>query len=280
MEDPAQTAPVLFTTEEYRRYFIGVIGELNALLGLQLRPRGTLTGPIGEQLAATRSFHECRDRSNRDWNLARLGSLVMELHDIQAHDPKLLNAFRRRLRKASSGEFSGIRFEVMVARLLIDRRISFTRQESPDFLIHGFGLETGIECTGAQLAAPKDKDLKYKVRSAVSSHAGKTYVGPNVALVVDITNVQWHNDQIIGERYTVQSLHNFLLELTPTTRFGSIAVIIFVGQAGPPARLQLHGIRVDHERVTAGLRSCLDAMFPIGGPVPVLGRGVIVPRLV
>ena len=100
--------------------YINSVKELNRLLGLsfiwdgeEYESVGART-PIGEAVKMVCVFHNKRDYSSRNVEIAKLSMLVKNLQTIEIHEQILLNDFKKIIRNTSKdwGTYFGVRMEI------------------------------------------------------------------------------------------------------------------------------------------------------------------------
>ena len=216
-------APPLLSDDEFVRVLRGTIARLNHLLKASyVVGRDGLCGPIGEMIAAVLQFHSDGERYARDWEAFRVGLFAMQLERLSKVNPLLLTSFRRGLRKISANEYFGFRFEVQTAMMLIGTGLPFTKREAPDFEITVSDHDpVYVECASTNLARRTDKDVLYKISSAIAKKARKPYCNSSTALLLDFTNVFYRSIEV-GNSLNMDSVKSTVLESARQTPFGAV----------------------------------------------------------
>lgn len=243
--------------------FAAVTQTLARLLKVRFLPgKGAAEGPVGRSLESVLELHNLGDFAARDHELNRLSLLARQLKTIETHDAALLEHFRRKLGTGNEGEYAGARFEVTVCAMLIANKLAFSKGEAPDFTVTVSPGSALVECTTAQLSAPKEGDLKYKITSALRAKAAKPYAGPDLALFVEVTNLLHHMSQ--SSIHT--NLDNVLAAITAdlrSTSVGSVVLFSYLFEAGDASPdPSVRAWRLDNLDVAPPLRALLNLLFP------------------
>ena len=185
--------------------YCAIVLELNRLLGLRFiwdggeyTSRGAKT-PIGEFVMMVGVFNNQHDYGNRNVEIAKLRTLVIDLQTIEKYDKKLLIKFKKKIADSSKnlGIYFGVRMEIKIAASLIDKGMNFTKTESPDFTIDEYGIY--LECTSIHKFDVSSTKLTDKIRSAILEKSKKPYCLP-----YRLPSGKWfHHSTILQD-------HNFL----------------------------------------------------------------------
>jgi hypothetical protein len=248
--------------------------ELNRLLGVQLSEPGTTLGKIAESIM---SYHSSFDYDSRDLKLCSLLLLVRHLDEIQKHDIKLLEALRRTFVIANrKGDYYGWRMEINTAASLIRKGVSFTKQESPDFVLTE--NQASIECGSSHIPTESKSNRPLtKLKRTVRQKSAKPYCNSATALFLDVTNLYANailSDPSVFDKFelrrqlTVESMNY-------GNKYGSI--LLFSYSMNARREYRSNYMRVDLDATDQALAGFLDEHYPIGafwsGPVTIPGRG-------
>jgi hypothetical protein len=198
--------------------------------------------------------------------------LVKHLQEIEGARPDLIPPFAARLLTPEVSAYFGVREEIALAASLIRRGRQFTYEPpgGPDFRVTVVDGTVGLECTSAHVSTslatphiyvrddpePGAKDVAYKLASAIRAKEDRDYAAPDVALIIDATNV-WaltaaprpnleHADEALaGGSYGAAVFHAFVFDLGKE-----------VANRGY--------VRRDSPKIAPALAAFLDEHYPIG----------------
>tara|TARA_B100001063_G_C16709216_1_gene527062 strand:+ start:452 stop:1309 length:858 start_codon:yes stop_codon:yes gene_type:complete len=156
------------------------------------------------------------------------GSLYFILTSMQTLKKENFLAYRSFLRdikkQSTSQSWKGLQFEIVTARGLTSKSISFIKSESPDFEIDYEGENIFIECGSARVDSDKNKPLEYKIENAINKKNKKPYSNANTCLFLDITNIAHHD--IYNERFSYFETLCKNIESRTDIKFGAILLLI------------------------------------------------------
>lgn len=209
---------------------------------------------------------ECQNTKNFEMQQierAKLLMLIKNLKTIKSYDENLLLKFRKKIQHIRSEEYHGERLEIQISANLIDKKINFVKTESPDFKIF-YNSEIFVECTSTHLSnnISKNKDLKYKIKTALRKKSKKTYCKNNAALFVDMANLIFHDKE---EKYLsdIKNINSFLKDKMKRTKFGNVTLFSYLLDLDKKTYEHLY-IRIDNQNIEKNLKSFLDEHYPIG----------------
>lgn len=207
---------------KFERVFHGTVSKLNHLLHTSyLFGKDGFKGPVGRMIRDVLDYHDQKQRFVRDWQAFRIGIFAMQLEAIKKKDEDLFRHFRRKLRRVSEKEYFGFRLEVQTVSLFYQMNIKFRKRESPDFSVEYEGAEVFVECCSINLNEPRDKDVGYKVISALTDKGRKPYANKKTALFLDYTNI-FFNSVVSGVRLDLEALSADIKGKIDTLNFGAI----------------------------------------------------------
>jgi len=207
---------------KFIKVFHGTVSNLNDLLHTSyLFGKDGFKGPVGRMIRDVLDYHDQNQRFVRDWEAFRIGNFAMQLETIKKKNEDLFRYFRRQLRRINEKEYFGFRLEVQTVSIFHQMNIKFRKRESPDFSVEYDGTEVFVECCSINLDEPKDKDVSYKVLSALIDKGRKPYANNKTALFLDHTNV-FFNSVVSGVRLDLEALSADIKEKINTFNFGAI----------------------------------------------------------
>jgi hypothetical protein len=193
-----------------------------------------------------------------------LAAKYMELRDVEKYDPQLVKRFKRRLRTNRLDDYLGVQCELAVASMLLANSFPFSCPDPPDFeiMVAGSRNATFIECTSVHIAADSNKELIYKIGSAINNKQKKGYCSPGTALVVDITNVMYHSHKT-GWNLNPQTIKNSFSDRASKSGFGAVVIICEMGNF-EKERIETMYQRLSIESPSPELHTVLDQCFADG----------------
>jgi len=206
------------------------VEELNKLLGKNfMNSNRTAQHPLRQSLARVLEFQRDNDYFNWDYENGAISLLVKNLNEIEVHDRKLLKILRKTLKNSNDDTYFGIRLEISVAASLIRNNTPFSKNEHPDFILHGMFEGASIECGSAHLSKAKLEvtDLKYKIGAVINDKSEYDYCNAGLALFIDFTNINYYsllNDSLIGN----DELKSYVREMLVKTNIGSVLLWTFM----------------------------------------------------
>lgn len=196
--------------------------------------------------------------------ILNLAAQYMELGEVGAYHPQLLTKLKGRLRSHRLDDYLGVQCEVAVASMLLKKRFQFTCPDPPDFEVRIDASEqvACIECTSVHIEKDSDKELIYKVGSAINAKKKKGYCNAGSALVVDITNVMYHSHKN-GWNLNPNAIKDRFADLAANSGFGAVLIFCEVGNL-EKARVETLYSRLAVEGPSIELQIILDQCFPDG----------------
>jgi hypothetical protein len=193
-----------------------------------------------------------------------LAAKLMELGQVGKYDPQLLRRIKQRLRTHRLDDYLGVQCEIAVASLLLAKRFQFTCPDPPDFQIKVEGSEQPacIECTSVHIETDSDRELIYKVGSAINAKKKKEYCRADSALVVDITNVMYHSHKA-GWNLNPNAIKENFADLASDSGFGAVLILCEVGNL-EKGRMETLYSRLAIESPSVELQTVLDQCFTDG----------------
>jgi hypothetical protein len=260
------------TFQEYRTNSAALLARVEALLGnAECAARDVLAGWLREGLARYRRD----DRHGACACAAHVQFVLQDMDQLREEAPAAFSALRTQLRRAGRREdYFGVRQEIRTATSLSLKRIQFQKTERPDFILSTDHGSLGVESTSCQLSGElsRNKDIVYKIESALNKKAQKIYAIYPVLLEIDITNILFHAGQ--AEAQTVllaKERHSLLRPLVDASPFESVLLFTYgttfttSNEGALNATLTSVYSRVDR---TAGLMptaaNFLETHFPMG----------------
>lgn len=231
---------------------------LSRMLGVRFMPDSRhQDGAIGRALKnALQDYFQGRQRE-AEAEIARLALLAKQLQLIGQKRPDVFKPLRRRFLTGRLDDYHGARQETTVAAALIRAALGFHHEppDGPDFVAYGPAGEAGIECTSVHLQQTKDRDLFYKVESALRKKADKNYGNRSVALTISTTSIE--ADEEIDRQRLAESLRK--------TPFGAgLKFTSMMNRDHDPPSFQSNYMRVDAGECAPELLGVLDLVWPRG----------------
>jgi hypothetical protein len=253
--------------------FAGATTELARILGVRFVPGSPANDTaVGRSTARVLQLINAGRPEDAWYELLRIAMLVKHLKEIEDARPDLIPRFTTRLLASDVSAYFGAREEIATASSLIrqGREFEYEPPGGPDFRVTVAGGSIGIECTSAHVAAslatpniyvrgdpePGAKNVSYKLASAIRAKAKRPYAAPNVALVIDATNVFALS---ASPRPNMDSADTALAD-------GSYGAAIFHGFVFnlDDEVAELNYIRRDSPKIAPSLVAFLDDHFPRG----------------
>ncbi|MBB1378404.1 hypothetical protein [Pseudoalteromonas sp. SR43-2] len=151
--------------------------------------------------------------------------ILTSMQMLQESNTLAYRGFLKDIKKQSTSQsWKGLQFEIVTARGLSLKSISFTKSESPDFTVDFEGEDIFIECGSARVDTDKSKPLEYKIESAINKKNKKPYANSNTCLFLDITNIAHHD--ISNERFSYFDSLCKNIENKNEIKFGAILLLI------------------------------------------------------
>lgn len=183
--------------ELFEQWWMKAHAEAEEVLG-PLSGLTTITDPgtiLGDALQRARDLYTNEDEQG----VAELGqvlNLLSSLKMIKEERPTSFADYRSRLLGALSntGTFMGVRAEVSLEVMLLDRGFKYEKSERPDFWIEGYSEPIAVECTSARIYTSDvslDKKIEATVRNKERSYRDEKWHidGPSI-LFVDVTSLK------------------------------------------------------------------------------------------
>src|SRR5579859_3724686 len=198
----------------------------------------------------------------RDYSLSQLEVFVSDLLKIEKYNVAMLRKFKKSLISAEENNFYGIRFEVKIASIFIDKKINFKKSESPDFTISDPQENLFFECGSVHLSKDKAEDLKYKLSSCIREKSDLPYANSQTALFISASNIYYHSEKN-KTPLSAEELFDFLKPIVNNCNFGS--VFIFISYALSTTKEYTIGFwRFDNEKIKKEFKEFLELYFPHG----------------
>jgi hypothetical protein len=119
-----------------------------------------------------------------------------------------------------------------------------------------------IECTSLHIEEESDKELIYKIGSAINAKKNKGYCNAASALVIDITNIMHHSHKA-GWDLNPNAIKNRFGDFATDSGFGAVLILCDLGNLGKQ-RVETVYSRLAVEDPSNELRAVLDKCFPDG----------------
>lgn len=258
--------------QEYTANVNALLARVETLLGnAQCATRDILAGWLREGLGR----YGRHDRHGACACAAHVQFLLQDMDQLREEAPAVFSALRIQLRRTGQREdYFGVRQEIRTAASLSTKRIQFQKTECPDFILSTDQGSFGVECTSCQLSGElsQDKDVVYKIQSALKKKARKTYAIYPVVLEIDITNILFHAGQSAAQTVLLdEERHLQLRPLVDASPFESLLLFTYgtifttSNEGALNATLTSVYSRVDRSAEgSPASRGFLEAHFPMG----------------
>jgi len=188
----------------------------------------------------------------------------MEFRDVEKYAPQLVSRFKQRLRTNRFDDYLGVQCELAVASSLLTKNFQFTCPDPPDFQINTDGSTQAafIECTSVHVSADSDRDLSYKIGSAINSKRRKGYCKSETGLVIDVTNVMYHSLSSASPLDPTDIKDRFC-DLAANSGFGAVLIICELGDVDSRCFKTMYQ-HLSIKNPSPELQTVLDHCFPNG----------------
>src|SRR6266536_1945543 len=220
--------------------------------------------PLSEHFRSSREALRTMAFDIAELAIFNLAAKYMELHDLGRHHPEVARTVKRRLRSSRLDDYLGVQCEIAVASMLIKKGFQFTCPDPPDFQIKVGASEKPalIECTSIHIEKESDKELIYKVGSAINDKKKKAYCNASSALVVDITNVMYHSHKV-GRDLNPNAIKDKFADGAADSGFGAVMILCEVANF-EKERVETVYSRLAVESPSNELQTVLDQCFSDG----------------
>lgn len=249
--------------------FILKFGKVNTEIGRLLRYRflpdkHAYDTVVGKILKKILEYHNSGEYQKRDRELGRMFMLIKHLKSIENYDNSLLKYFRRELKRAdTTDQFYGIRFEVNIAASLIQKDISFKKQDPLDFIIYYNSNKIGVECGSTRIRKKVDNpDLYYKIGSTINSKISKPYSDSSTSLFIDMTNLI-HSILKAEGKPDFDKIREKVKSNISNKDFGSVILFTYL-YIYSKSRFESNYIRVDNSNIDNELNDLLNIHYSKG----------------
>jgi hypothetical protein len=263
--------------------FPGTVNELERLLNFQLfhgqmsctggriHLAGTLRKkePLFEQLNLIIHYHNTTQHEFRQYGLARLAMLILDLQSIERNDGRLMKHFQRLFKRCTGNTYWGLRFEIDLAATLVKKALPFDKGEflpggdarNADFVLNPLA----IECAGVHVDKLRFTTFLHKVQGVLVEKSLKPYCARTVALFIDITNLL-HHRVLLELPFDEQGFRDSVRVLNHRTGFGSVVLSLWLfNKSTAEVRYQNLFIREDHPNIDPRLKKFLTEDFGLDG---------------
>ncbi|HCM42047.1 MAG TPA: hypothetical protein DIS66_01850 [Candidatus Omnitrophica bacterium] len=241
------------------------------LLGVDLRREDH---PLITRLIEAKNLYD-KDKSGACAHACYVQIVMEDLDKIQRHDLKLFQCFKREIRRnpLPPENYFGLRMEIRMAASLTDKKTSFTKSETPDFLINDV-KNLGIECSSAHLSLHSSHDAKelfYKVEANIKKKEQSCFSTRNTILAIDISNLIFHEGKnaMFALLYDKDKARPRLTSIINRSVFQSIICFTFAwvnADNKPSFGATLHCLyhRADRLNIDPQVESFLNKHWPLG----------------
>jgi len=219
--------------------------------------------PIKRGFVNISNYYKNGNYENARFELHRLELFEKQFKRIKEKNLKSFNSFLNWLKRISKpDDFFGFRFEVATTSLLLKKNCkSFSKQESPDFVIFEEPPKSFIECTTLHVTSSKDIDLKSKIQTKFEEKNEKPYANRHTALFIDITNLAHNRLHILKKPFSNEEIDKFALPLLDRSKFGNLCLFLYILNRNN-GKFGSWFYRFDHKHIEQSLKKFLDKYFP------------------
>ena len=246
--------------------FHTMVSELQQITGIDFLQRERRNNPITLRLKSIVASHNSLNFKLRDYELSILKFFINDLIVIKKHRENLYKKYKQLIRHQSNENYTGIRFEVKITSLFINKGIKFEKLDPPDFSIEVNNNNVFVECTSCHLKSNLPKDIKYKFDSALAKKVKKGYNHPKTVLFIDYTNLAFNillNNK--GKEAFIQ-LNNIRMHIKDKLKecsFGSIVLFLYMIDINLNRVSHMY-LREDNKSIDENLLLFLNKYYPKG----------------
>lgn len=173
-----------------------------------------------------------------------------------------LKKFIEKIVKSPMQQYYGIRLEIHMAASFTKKSLEYRCPDPPDFLISYKNVDINLECTSRNLTVQKKKsDVIKGFKTAIQNKSLYEFVNNNSALLIDCTNLAFHNGSLFWEEY--ETTRKFLKDEIEKTKFGCVLTFSWVWNTKDD-RYEAVYSRIDSDIISNDLFDFLDMHYPLG----------------
>lgn len=188
--------------------------------------------------------------------------LFQDLEILIASKSIHLKKFIDKIVKSPMQQYYGVRLEIHIAASLTKKLIVYQCPDPPDFIINYKNVNINLECTSRNLTVKKNKsDVIKGFKTAIQSKSSFAFVNTNSALLIDCTNLAFHNGSLFWEDYG--TTRDFLKKEIEKTEFGCVLTYSWVWNTSND-RYEAVYSRIDSDRISNELLDFLNIYYPLG----------------
>lgn len=255
----------IFNPKEYQFYLsilISVSTELARLLNTRFIPHQNVGGLLSRITGQILIKLNQKDFESVARELTKLSLLCDELKDIEKYNVGLLKKFQTVYKKKRM-EYFGFRLEVATASMLIRNKMNFEKSERPDYIINtSSNKKIKIECCTSHLSKLQDKDISYKIQSAINKKLKHNYLDNESVLFLDITNLI-HHSIVTNNCLYQESIESTVKEAMKNSDLGSVCIFFYMLDKDKDFYGHHHSTRVDNDNISSSLLDFLNKYFTI-----------------
>jgi ribosome biogenesis protein Nip4 len=194
--------------------------------------------------------------------LLALRALLYDVMKLKKLKFKSLNKLLKKLLKCPESQYYGTRYEILIARVLVENNVSFSMPDPPDFLI----LEKDypnvkMECTSKHFTVKKkNEDILKGIFSTIDKKDDSKFdFDSNTVLAMDITNLGSINENFFADEHSKNI--KILSDKVNNSGFGSAIFSTWVLDEQNHAYTNIYN-RIDSHNIGAELKQFLNKYWP------------------
>lgn len=194
--------------------------------------------------------------------LLALRALLYDVMKLKKLKFKSINKLLKKLLKCPESQYYGTRYEILIARVLVENNISFSMPDPPDFLI----LEKDypnvkMECTSKHFTVKKkNEDILKGIFSTIDKKDDSKFdFDNNTVLAMDITNLGSINENFFANEHSKNI--KILSDKVNNSGFGSVIFSTWVLDEQNHAYTNIYN-RIDSHNIGAELKQFLNKYWP------------------
>ncbi len=196
------------------------------------------------------------------YELLGLRALLYDIIKLKELNFSSLNKLLKKLLKCPKSQYYGTRYEILIARVLVENKVNFSMPDPPDFLI----LEkeysnVKMECTSKHFTVKKkSEDILKGIFSTIDKKDDSKFdFNNNTVLAMDITNLGSINENFFADEHSKNI--KILSEKVNKSGFGSVIFSTWVLDEQKHAYTNIYN-RIDSNNIGCELKRFLNKYWP------------------
>jgi len=194
-------------------------------------------------------------------NILRLECFLNDITVVKRCNLQAFNKIKRDLVNSKDNDnFFGFRFEAYIGCRLCRSSVSFSNQESPDFVIHDYE-NTYLECNSLHSRGGRSSqdDFDKKLVDGLQRKESKPYAKTNCVLLIDMTNIFYNTDPNLWQEAVKSHEHIITVSADPK-KYGSI-ILLRQSASQNHNHIEYSSDRIDSKYIDSNLVAFLDDHF-------------------